>query len=312
MHKMPNTKIHIHHENQKSTEEEDKKLIDSVSGRMSGVEILHKNGIYIDEFSKNRNGHENGKAYFLTQSHLDHRKSSLKRFKPVIYCSYITSLLIKAKHVIILQPGHWYTIHGDIEVFVAETLHCPGSLMFYFKKLNILHLGDTRIDRKILQYIKEWNPKTILYDNLFSKFHGFIPSIESSTAMLNHVLTQFHSEKKQVHFCLCHTGTILLLQILKQRVKPDVKTLKPDVLFLLQHLDLVDISSHVTAVGLKSKEIDIIVASQYFIVNKLNPNEIVHDESNCKDIIRIFVSFHSCANDLHLLNDYYLEALDYD
>ncbi len=277
------------------------------------ISILHANGIYVDEFSKKDNGYEHGILYFLTQSHLDHRKSSLKRFRQTIYCSNLTKKLIKAPNIIVLKPNQWYHLNG-IDVFVAETLHCPGSLMFYFKNFEILHFGDSRVDLKILNLIKSLSPKTILYDNLFSELHGFIPSIESSAAMLQNVFLQFQQHKKKVNFCLCHTGTLLLLQILKQKVCVDIKNepLKQDVLFLLEEMDLIDQESNILGVSLQSKDIDIVVSSQYFIIHKVNPNQIIHDSSNGKDIIRVFVSFHSCANDLALLKGYSLESLHYD
>ncbi len=251
--------------------------------------------------------------YFLTQSHLDHRSSSLKRFQPIIYCSKLTSKLIQAPYIIVLQPNHWYNLKG-IDVFVAETLHCPGSLMFYFKNFGILHFGDSRVDLKILQTIKTLSPKIILYDNLFSELHGFVPSVESSAAMLQNVFLQLGGQdKKKIYFCVCHTGTLLLLHILKQKVSIDLnQPIKKDVLFLLEEMDLIDQNSNIVAVGLQSKMIDIVVSSQYFIIHKVNPNQIVHDNSNGRDIIRVFVSFHSCANDLALLKGFTLESLHYE
>ncbi len=129
------------------------------------------------------------------------------------------------------------------------------------------------------------------------------------------MLGQIVKEKiktKDVQLCIPHIGPILLLQLLNLKVKPDTETLKPHVLILLQALKLIDEKSKVLAVGMKSTEIDIMPSSQFFVVNKCNPNEIVHDKENGRDMIRIFASFHAGFVEISLLSDFKCVSLNYN
>ncbi len=122
------------------------------------MEILMEHGIHIDNFKIEEQ--ENVKLFFLTHGHQDHTKGDLKRFKPLVYCSYITSLMIKHPNTIFLIPDHWYTIK-KIEFYVFETIHCPGSYGYFFKEWGILHLGDSRVTPGLLLLFKKLNPKII-------------------------------------------------------------------------------------------------------------------------------------------------------
>src|SRR6476661_7159011 len=104
------------------------------------TEILCKAGVHIDNFKIDKKEHI--KLFLLTHAHRDHAPRSVSSFQHNIYCSSLTATTIKHPKVYILNVGHWYEIEG-ISFYVFETIHCPGSLAFYFENFGILHLGDT-------------------------------------------------------------------------------------------------------------------------------------------------------------------------
>ena len=274
------------------------------------MDILLKHGIHIDNFKIEKQ--ENVKVFLLTHGHKDHAKNDLKRFTPMVHCSYLTSLLIKHKNTIFLVPNQSYIIHG-IKIYVFDTIHCPGSLGFFFPDLRILHFGDSRVTSDLLQLFKKLNPQIILYDNTHQHFDGMFPSIETSALMLGQVVKQLSTKfKKTIYVCLPHIGPILLLKSLNLKVKPDTNSLKPQVLILLDALKLVDNKSSIIAVGMKSSEIDIMPSSQYFVVNGFDPHKVVHDKEKERDMIRIFASFHAGHTEISLMSDYKLVSLNYN
>jgi hypothetical protein len=274
------------------------------------METLQENGIHIDNFKVEKQ--ENIKLFLLTHGHKDHTKSDLKRFKPLVYCSYLTSLMIKHPNTIFLVANQWYTVEG-IEFFVFDTIHCPGSYGYFFKKWNILHLGDSRVTPGLLQLFKTLHPKYILFDNTHEHYRGMFPPIESSAMMLNQLVTEMIENKKTVNVCIPHIGAILLLKLINMKVKLDYDSLKPNVIIMLTALKLTDEKSKVIVVGMKSESIDIMPSSQFFVVKKLDPNQVVHDhEKGGHAMTRIFASFHAGFMETRMLSEYKLISLNYD
>jgi hypothetical protein len=271
---------------------------------------LLKHGIHVDNFQFD--SIEKVNLFLLTHGHSDHSKSSLKRFKPMVYCSYLTSLLINHKPVIYLVPNQWYEVN-KIHFYVFETVHCPGGLGFFFPDLGILHLGDSRISPSLLTLFKELKPQIILYDNTHSYYKGMFPSIETSSMLLNSVIKEELEEKKKptIRLCVPHIGALLLLHLLHLKVKPEIDSLKPHVLIMLEALKLRDDKSPVIIVGMKADNIEIMPSSQYFVINKLDPNHIVFDKAK-NNLIRLFASFHAGFSEISLLSDYKLESLHSD
>ncbi len=149
------------------------------------TEILCKAGVHIDNFKIDKKEHI--KVFLLTHAHKDHAPKNIKTFQHNIYCSFLTATTIKHPKVFILQVDHWYDIEG-ISFYVLETVHCPGSLAFYFEKFGILHLGDTRVTTLLLQTIDSLQPKIIFYDNTHQSFRGMFPSLETSAIMLQQAI----------------------------------------------------------------------------------------------------------------------------
>eukprot|EP00924_Labyrinthula_sp_SR-Ha-C_P010643 maker-scaffold_49-snap-gene-0.1-mRNA-1 protein AED:0.00 eAED:0.00 QI:45/1/1/1/1/1/2/172/520 len=103
------------------------------------------------------------KYYFLTHFHSDHyfglaKKNLTKKHK--IVCTPTTSRLLKLKYkieeqnLIRIEIGQELKIKNYL-VKVFDANHCPGACMFCFWNLKskklILHVGDFRYDRKIIQ-----------------------------------------------------------------------------------------------------------------------------------------------------------------
>lgn len=268
------------------------------------TEILESAGIHIDNFKISVKPN----LFLLTHAHADHCPGNVKKFKYPIYCSFLTSTLIENENIYILESNSWYEIN-HISFYVFETIHCPGSIGFYFPKQKLLHLGDTRVTTELLKKIKELGPKNILYDNTHEKFKGMFPSLETSAIMLQQVVTErLENTKKTVNLCIPHIGAILLLSMLNLKVRTD-ESLKIPVLNLLKTMSLIDQKSRVVAVGMKNKKINIMPSSQFFVIKKLNPHKVVHVGKN---LTRVFASFHAGDAETHLLSAYNLISLNYN
>lgn len=271
------------------------------------MEILLDAGIRIDNFKLH--DCEDIELFCLSHCHLDHVRPDMRKFPHMIHCSYLaTEMILHNDNMIVVEPGEWYTVN-KIKFYVLETIHCPGSIGFYFPKCDILYLGDTRITTGILKTVATLKPRNILYDNTHQKFKGMFPSLDSSACVLLQAINEKSKNgKKKVYVCIPHVGAVLLLQMLDLKVQLD-DSLKPMVAKLVQTMDLEDKKSKVVIVGMKFKKIQIMPSSQYFVINKLDPHKVVDVDGN---LTRVFASFHAGESEIHLLSKYNLISLNFN
>jgi hypothetical protein len=122
--------------------------------------MLEEYCVYIDNFRvKNNYSCENTllPLLLLTHAHADHHGRSIKKFRNVV-CSgptaFILDILDKIYQPIIVEPGKTYQHSNDVVFTVFDTIHSPGSIGFYFHPpINVLHVGDSRIDTILTQTI---------------------------------------------------------------------------------------------------------------------------------------------------------------
>lgn len=126
----------------------------------------------------NCNKEEGIDLYFLSHFHADHYMGLKKSWSQgtTIYTSSITARLVKWKFkvnqckVIELPLNQWLPITEDLQVFLIDANHCPGSVIFLFRSLSkdefVLHTGDFRANevmvRKIHTLMKE-KPLSVIY-----------------------------------------------------------------------------------------------------------------------------------------------------
>jgi len=255
--------------------------------------------VHIDHFRVSSNAYQCGKLFFLTHAHGDHTGKSLSSFPFAIYCSPITARFIQydsyTMKIIKVKPWKWYR-RENVRFFVFKTLHCPGSIGFFFPDFNTLVLGDTRITPKITQMIQDLSPfRDIVIDSTLSTWEKTVPSVRYSAKLLRILVRRLqgpNKQKKNVCVCVPHIGTILLFKILKWRCKLD-SSLSVAVRRMLDMLQLNDSNFPIVAVGRAFKKTDIIVSSFQFVLNDWDPFAIYFHEN----IWRIFVSFHASAEE---------------
>jgi hypothetical protein len=165
--------------------------------------MLKKHCVYVDDFRIKQDYHtcNNIPLLLLTHAHADHHGRSIEKFKHIV-CSAATALILNnLNQPIIVEAGKTYQYNRDVVFSVFNTIHSPGSIGFYFHTLNVLHLGDGRIDyeftqtiSKIISTSKYYNGKNILINKDRNDFkHNILkyPKLETSRINLFHLWQQY-------------------------------------------------------------------------------------------------------------------------
>mmetsp|Transcript_30703 Transcript_30703/g.22781 ORF Transcript_30703/g.22781 Transcript_30703/m.22781 type:complete len:157 (+) Transcript_30703:59-529(+) len=139
----------------------------------------------VDNFFANR---KDQYTFFLTHNHEDHlqglsKESSFSSFSVpdeswawgTIYTSDLSAKLLLARfphlkpYVKVLPLQQKTKIRGRI-VTLLEANHCPGAIMLLFEgpRGTVLHTGDFRYRREMLDHLKDKQIDTLHLDNTFA------------------------------------------------------------------------------------------------------------------------------------------------
>ncbi|AOA64345.1 DNA break repair nuclease [Komagataella phaffii CBS 7435] len=116
--------------------------------------------------------------YFLSHFHADHYMGITKNWhNGIIYCSRITAELLVLKYNVseeilrILPFNETMEIEDtQVKVTMMDANHCPGSSIFLFrdsKEHCILHCGDFRINKEMIQKLASYKINEIYLDTTY-------------------------------------------------------------------------------------------------------------------------------------------------
>lgn len=186
--------------------------------------MLKKYCVHIDNFLVKKDysckSYAPAPLLLLTHAHADHHGRSISKFTNVVCSATTVFILGKLHQPQIVEPGQTYK-HSDEVVFtVFQTIHSPGAVGFYFHSpINVLHVGDSRVDDTLLETITNiiskhdggGNKLTInsdrndlKYQNVFKSY----PSLQTSRQNLFQLWEKHGAHKLVVAM---HSDTLCLL-----------------------------------------------------------------------------------------------------
>lgn len=159
----------------------------------------------------------------LTHAHTDHSIIP-KRCQAIIYCSPITKKLMESfdqHHEFsgTLIPNTWQKIKS-IDVYIFSSYHSIGSIGLFIPSLCLLHWGDGRPEKKMIQHLQNimtpiCSNLTIHHDDYLTstfqkKVPDELPSIFESNHLINSVIEQYINDKK-IWIRIPHFGALEVL-----------------------------------------------------------------------------------------------------
>jgi len=167
--------------------------------------------IYIDEFHDHVDG-----VHILTHWHNDHVKGLVQAFAHPVYCTLLTSILLKQKfprvRTICIEPGTY--ISGlRIKILVLDANHLPGSIMLYLPGSKTLYTGDYRLSVSMLQALVPFRGliHDLYVDGTYHSPDVCMLSQKQSVALFEKFLRRKTEQNRRLVIGLYHVGTCALL-----------------------------------------------------------------------------------------------------
>ncbi|EGR29145.1 hypothetical protein IMG5_161990 [Ichthyophthirius multifiliis] len=193
--------------------------------------LISFTNIVVDEFSYGKQNPLKNYLYFLTHMHSDHYQGLSQNWNyGPIYCSKTTKRLLlqkfpHLKRVMALDMNEEIRICINeqnkiyISVYLFDSNHCPGSVMFMFEGYfgRILHTGDMRFSLKmieknpILYPLENKDPQKgrcslqideCIFDNTYCDPEFQFPDQDKAKQMLIQIIDQ-HKGNQNLRVFLC-------------------------------------------------------------------------------------------------------------